>query len=946
MRYILAALISVCAFFAQAQQINPVPDYVFGNRMSVGRTSVTDTAAYFSVGPRYGAIRGMMPPMVVDTASVSGNKRNGLLIFSVQKNKFLYWDSVRVQWSDMAGSSGSYIVAGDTASMLLPYLRKADTTAMLAPYLKESDTVFLSNRVNLKVNIADTATMLAPYLKESDTVFLSNRVNLKVNISDTSSMLNNYVRHAGYGLTKSGQAFLVDTAAMATRARVQKGIDSVATLAVGGVTSVATGYGLSGGTITSTGTISADTALIASRLRVGKVVDSLSSVKQNVLTNPVTGTGTTNYVAKFTGTSAVGNSQIFDNGTRVGIGIASPGFKLHAVGTSEGYLVSEATNKGGGAGIIAFSRNTDSTRQAGAVYFVPSTTTPYISLSGDGSQVHLAVTGAGDVGIGNVAPAYKLDVTGTLRNTTGAAFATSSGNVLIGTTTDAGYKTDIAGTLRSTLGANFATTSGNVGIGTASPSQKLDVAGITRVNGGTIYAQASGTESSGYQLNAITLGYDAINAVGWITAGGAAARTNLVLQEGSGGELLIGTKTDAGDYKLQVAGSIYNTTGAVLAASSGNVGVGLVPSTTNLGRALEIINPGVQLFSYATDNIYLNANSYYSSAWKYGSTAAASQYLQFSGRHIWNQAASGTAGTNITFTTPMEINVGGELLVGSGASDAGDYKLQVNGNERIAGKLDVITTTEYGVNLGRSGTSATAFQAYNSTAAMAVGIESSAGGGLFTGTSAYAAVFGNANNYPTQFVTNNTLRATISAAGELLVGTTSDQGDYNIQTNNAIYAAGNAAGVGVLVGSDKSIETTGVNLNINANQGGAGTSTISMKLTSATPAFTFTSDAVMLFGTNTYSTMTNGLTMKNGTAPTGSATDQFHMYSADITAGNAAAHFRTENNAVIKLYQETTGVAAAAFTANSGTAVNDASTFDGYTLKQVVKALRNLGILQ
>ena len=272
MRYLLAALLSVCAIIAQAQQINPVPDYVFGNRMSVGRTSVTDTAAYFSIGPRFGAIRGFMPPMVVDTASVTGTKRNGLLIFSVQKNKFLYWDSVRVQWSDMAGSSGSYIVAGDTASMLLPYLRKADTTAMLAPYLKESDTVFLSNRVNLKVNISDTATMLAPYLKESDTLFLSNRINLKVNISDTSSMLTNYVRHAGYGLTKSGQAFVVDTAAMATRARVQKGIDSLASIAGSGFT----------------------------------------------------GSGTTNYVAKFTGTKALGNSVIYDDGTNVGIGTSSP----------------------------------------------------------------------------------------------------------------------------------------------------------------------------------------------------------------------------------------------------------------------------------------------------------------------------------------------------------------------------------------------------------------------------------------------------------------------------------------------------------------------------------------------------------------------------------------------------------------------------------------------
>lgn len=43
--------------------------------------------------------------------------------------------------------------------------------------------------------------------------------------------------------------------------------------------------------------------------------------------------------------------------------------------------------------------------------------------------------------------------------------------------------------------------------------------------------------------------------------------------------------------------------------------------------------------------------------------------------------------------------------------------------------------------------------------------------------------------------------------------------------------------------------------------------------------------------------------------------------------------------------QPTTAGAAAAFTANAGTAVNDASTFDGYTIPQIVKALRNLGWL-
>lgn len=45
------------------------------------------------------------------------------------------------------------------------------------------------------------------------------------------------------------------------------------------------------------------------------------------------------------------------------------------------------------------------------------------------------------------------------------------------------------------------------------------------------------------------------------------------------------------------------------------------------------------------------------------------------------------------------------------------------------------------------------------------------------------------------------------------------------------------------------------------------------------------------------------------------------------------------------IVQPTTAGAAATFVAGAGTAVNDASTFDGYTIKQVVKALRDLGIL-
>jgi len=84
----------------------------------------------------------------------------------------------------------------------------------------------------------------------------------------------------------------------------------------------------------------------------------------------------------------------------------------------------------------------------------------------------------------------------------------------------------------------------------------------------------------------------------------------------------------------------------------------------------------------------------------------------------------------------------------------------------------------------------------------------------------------------------------------------------------------------------------------------------------------------------------------SATNPSSSVTDSYVQYSADVTAGNAAPHFRTENGAVIKLYQETTSVGNAIFSQGGGNAVLDDSTFAGYTIRQVVQALRNQGILQ
>jgi hypothetical protein len=78
----------------------------------------------------------------------------------------------------------------------------------------------------------------------------------------------------------------------------------------------------------------------------------------------------------------------------------------------------------------------------------------------------------------------------------------------------------------------------------------------------------------------------------------------------------------------------------------------------------------------------------------------------------------------------------------------------------------------------------------------------------------------------------------------------------------------------------------------------------------------------------------------NGTKST-DTTDTFQLIAKDIVAGNAAPHFYTENGDEIRLYRETTAVAAATLVTNLGTPITSTCTFDGYTLQQVVKALRN-----
>jgi len=106
MKFIISVLLVLTSYVSIGQVYNSIPQYVFKNRLGVGRSTQVDSSAYMNIGPNGAGVAGILPPRISDTLAILGTKRHGLLIFSRQLDNYAWWDSTGSVWTQM-GQGGS-----------------------------------------------------------------------------------------------------------------------------------------------------------------------------------------------------------------------------------------------------------------------------------------------------------------------------------------------------------------------------------------------------------------------------------------------------------------------------------------------------------------------------------------------------------------------------------------------------------------------------------------------------------------------------------------------------------------------------------------------------------------------------------------------------------------------------------------------------------------------
>jgi hypothetical protein len=215
-------------------------------------------------------------------------------------------------------------------------------------------------------------------------------------------------------------------------------------------------------------------------------------------TTKISGSGTDDYIPKFNGSDAIENSQIFDNGTNVGIGTNTPGSTLqvgNGIGIKNIFISGAGNNLAlGGLSVsfLGFSSGTISTiNTSGSVPLGVGTRSTQPLVLGTNNAERMRIDSSGNVGIGTSSPSDKLEVQN----------GASGAKIKVSNSGGGSASLEISSNASSVAQLNFTNQlsliGGNVGIGTTSPATFLQIKTATNQNVG-YFAGINGSTISSF----------------------------------------------------------------------------------------------------------------------------------------------------------------------------------------------------------------------------------------------------------------------------------------------------------------------------------------------------------------------------------------------------------------------------------------------------------------
>ncbi len=483
-----------------------------------------------------------------------------------------------------------------------------------------------------------------------------------------------------------------------------------------------------------------------------------------------------------------------DNSGNTGIGTTNPGDKLHVLGSgtaisSDGVsslIVQKSAAAGTYAGIAIVSGNaagarvsfgdTDAHGQGMIEYDNANNSLDFYTNNSE----RLTISSTGGVGIGTTTPGTKLEVAGAIRGGLFAASQTNTGEAWLGRPSDgtlgefviqlggasetgtgfrivdrAWSKTMYSFSGEAPVGALTVIGSGNLGIGTTSPSEKLDIYGIT--NTLAKVTANSATAIGGFDARADS------TAFGQFFTTGSARNTSIfglgsdanlsVLYSGGADSVGLALGTHSSDPIIFGTNNVER----MRVTAAGNVGIG----TTSPQVGLDVLsNTGVRFSGTSGGPLYMylsaDAGEDIADKWVAAIADGGLFTLQSFASGSWVEKLAVTTGGNVGIGTTTPTS---DLHIAD--PDAGVLISHSNSGSKVYYK---VTNDLSGyIQMEMNGST------FGATGPDGVAVDNSA---RIITNGASRLRLGTIDSNPLDLSTNNYARLTVSGAGDIGIGTT------------------------------------------------------------------------------------------------------------------------------------------------------------------------------